>query len=1084
MYSRLLQSIRGFLQRTRRRIIVFITLEHLLLFVIAAVSFVCMVLLFDRVYYLQRSVQAVLRMLILLIAAGVALLFLRSYFRKTRSKSVVSFLEKRHSVLKGRLFAAVECSPEDPCFSEKLVYANIEDVEQVLRALPEVPIIGERHILLRKIAYIPLVLLSVLVAIAPQWSLSTLARLGGMKSAIPPAFAIYPGNGTVERGFGFDVVLRGFGGRISRPKVLLNDKQYPLAKGEQDIYTCTIEQVEQPFTYQVAFSDTTSPVFFVDVVEYPRIEDLLFSIRMPAYTGEKEQRTREFDIYALKGSRVQFEGVSSQPLARAMLLFDDSVSVGGTVDSTHFSGSFTVDTTRSFVLQLESTKGLTNVEHPTFRMFCFLDEYPKIELLQPGEDIDLPQDLAVDVLIDAEDDYGISRLALVWEQDGESHTVPIENVKDSEIDAYPFHWDLVNLPLFPGDTLTYYACVYDNDRVSGPKMSRSKRFLIRFPTAEEIYEEIASGGEKVQDVFETESGRLSELKEGLEELEQSLRKSRSLTWEEKQKAADIIEKERELLESIDRAREEMEELSRRINEAFLSNPEIREKLEEIERLMKELATEEVRRQMEQLREALKKMDRRAMLKAMEHMIYSQEEIKEKLERTIQILERIAQEERFERIAEKAEQLEEEQKRINRELERREGAEVQELSDAQRSLQEELQELSREMEALAEDLAKSDSTAQETLEEGGALSEELLKQLEEMQKALESGQKQQSLSLGKQSEKKLGKLSALMSAGLSSMMSKRRSDLEDEFNALINDVIFLSSGSEKVMNLLEGLYNADAVLASQDGVKDGIVRATEALAYMKTKSPFISHIAEEELFRAIRFIEQSAEHITKGNSHAAYQLTERTMKSLNLAALELIESKQDAPASSSSSLSQMLQQLQSMASEQMQLNQGTQGMFPIDMSAGSIPEETQRELRRLSELQGSLSERLRRIEEGLREEGGSILGDLGKVADEMEEVAEKLGQYSLDRELVERQERILSRMLDAQRSVHKREFSKKRKAERPGEVSIESPPPLPRIADKRRDVRRDILKELEERYPREYRDLIHAYFEKLLKEEVE
>ncbi len=1082
--TELVQSIRKFLRRIKRRIAVSLMLESLLCFVLAAACFLCALLLLDRFYYLQRTMQIVPRMLFTGIVLGIVLLFVRDYFRKLRLPAVVSFLEQKYRLLKGRLFAAIECSPEDPCFSSALVYANREDVERILPTLPHVPLITKKHIRLGRIAALPLLLLFALVATTPQRTLSTLARFGGMSSPVPTSFVVFPGNQTVEQGSDFDVVLLGLSGGVYRPRLLLNDEHSLLKEREPGIYSCTIERVKQPFTYQVSFSDTASPVFFVDVVEHPRIEQLLFTVHPPPYTGEPDRLTREFDIYALKGSRVDFEGVSSQPIDRAMLLFDDSLSVSAGVDSCAFAGSFRVDTTRSFVLELESTKGLLNADRPSFRLFSFLDEYPHVNVLYPGEDIDLPQDLAVDVIVEADDDYGISRLALVWEQDGESHTVPIESKKDSEMDAYPFHWDLIDLPLFPGDTLVYYACAYDNDAISGPKMSRSKRYLIRFPTAEEIYEEVTGGGEQLQETFETGSERLDELKEGLKELEQSLRTSKTLTWEEKQQAEEIIERERELLESIDRARREMEEIAERINEAFLSNPEIREKLEEIEKLMKELATEEVRQRMEQLREALEKMDRKAMLKAMEHMIYSQEEIKKKLDRTIQILERIAQEERFERIAEKAEQLFHEQQRINEALQDHEAAEVEEFSDEQRALQQELEQLVGEMEALAEELGKGDSTARESLEEGATLSDELLKQLEQMQEAMQKGQQQQSLSLGKQSEKQLGELSALMSAGLKSMMSKRKSDLENEYNALINDVIFLSAESEKIMNGLEREWNMDAVLTFLDGVKDGVRRAIEVLSYMKTKSPFISSIAEEELFRAIGFVEQSQDHLVKGNAQGAYQLAKRTMKSLNLAALELIESKQDMPAGGSGSLSQMLQQLQSLAAQQMQLNQGTQGMFPIDMSSGTIPLKTQRELQRLGELQDALAERLRRIEQGLQEEGGSMLGDLGQVADEMEEIAERLEAHSVDRDLVERQERILSRMLDAQRSLHKREFSKEREAERPGVVSGKSPAPLARPDLKRGDAKKDILKELEERYPQEYRDLIRAYFNKLLKEEVD
>jgi hypothetical protein len=589
------------------------------------------------------------------------------------------------------------------------------------------------------------------VLLAPQSSLTTLARIGGIAPPFRTAFAVYPGNGVVERGYGFSIALYGIEGRIARPEVVLGAERFSLARKGQGVYEYTIEQIEQPFTYQVAFSDTTSAVYFVDVVEHPRIEDILFTIHSPPYAHEPEQQTREFDLYALKGSRIHFEGVSSQPLSRATLLFDDSVLVNAESDSTRFRGDFLVDTTCSFILQLKSTRGLSNAEHSAFRVFAFLDEYPEVELVEPGKDIDLPQELALEVITRAEDDYGISRVTLVWEQEDETHTVPVTRERDSETGFYVFHWDLMKLPLFPGDTLSYYACAYDNDVVSGPKVSRSKSFRIRFPTAEEIYEEVAGGGERLQEAFETESGKLGDLKEGLKELEQSLRESRELTWEDKKKAEDIIEQERELLESIEQAREEMEELTRRVNDAFLSNPEIREKLEEIERLMKELATEEVRHHMEQLKKALEKADRRTMLKAMENMILSQEEIKKKLERTIQILERIAQEERFEKIVEKAEELAREQERLNRQIQESEGAALQELSSEQKTLQKELGELSREMEELAKELGQRDSSAKESLEEGQELSSELLDKLEDMQDALQGGQKQQSLSFGAQSE---------------------------------------------------------------------------------------------------------------------------------------------------------------------------------------------------------------------------------------------------------------------------------------------------------------------------------------------
>jgi hypothetical protein len=109
----------------------------------------------------------------------------------------------------------------------------------------------------------------------------------------------------------------------------------------------------------------------------------------------------------------------------------------------------------------------------------------------------------------------------------------------------------------------------------------------------------------------------------------------------------------------------------------------------------------------------------------------------------------------------------------------------------------------------------------------------------------------------------------------------------------------------------------------------------------------------------------------------------------------------------------------------------------------------------------------------------LLGDLQRVARDMREVQTDLAGGNVNPETMNKQERILSRLLDAQRSMHERDFEKRRKAETGTNTSRQSPPPIDlTTVEGRNRLQRDLLRALEEGYARDYEELIKKYFEAL------
>jgi hypothetical protein len=124
-----------------------------------------------------------------------------------------------------------------------------------------------------------------------------------------------------------------------------------------------------------------------------------------------------------------------------------------------------------------------------------------------------------------------------------------------------------------------------------------------------------------------------------------------------------------------------------------------------------------------------------------------------------------------------------------------------------------------------------------------------------------------------------------------------------------------------------------------------------------------------------------------------------------------------------------------------------------------------------------------IDEIAREFGSrtDILGRLDDLAEEAKRVIEDLKRENVSRETIRRQERILTRLLNAQRSMRRRDYSERRKS-RPGEdYKVEPPPELSQ--EEKEEMIRDLLYQRRGYYPPEYEELIRAYFKAISTREV-
>lgn len=173
-----------------------------------------------------------------------------------------------------------------------------------------------------------------------------------------------------------------------------------------------------------------------------------------------------------------------------------------------------------------------------------------------------------------------------------------------------------------------------------------------------------------------------------------------------------------------------------------------------------------------------------------------------------------------------------------------------------------------------------------------------------------------------------------------------------------------------------------------------------------------------------------------------------------------------------------EQLQKMAREQAGLNGTTEQIREMLANRG-ISQKMRSQMKRLGEAQGSLAAQLEELARQEREnpQGERILGDMEELGRRMEQVSREMDQGLVSEETLVRQDRILSRLLDARNSVRRRDYSQRRESHA-ADLLFEQQAGRGAEAESGVDTRQRLRFQPLNKAPLEYRDLVRRYYSAL------
>ncbi len=920
----------------------------------------------------------------------------------------------------------------------------------------------------------------------------------------PFTLSIEPGDIEAVRGDSVSILIHVKG--EPQPEVMLFTRQEGQVDFEKFVinqktgstFTHAITQLRRTTEYYAERKDQQTKKHTITVHDRPSIRSLQVTLNYPSYTALPVRSLDENtgNITAIRGTQASIQISSNKELADARIIFRDHDPLEMEIDGRNARARFTVNRNDNYKIELKDTDGIRNENPIEYTIRMVEDEYPLVTIVEPGRDINIDENLRLPMMFRIRDDYGFTRLQLGYRLQYSRYEPPHEEYTYAEIpipsdasnDAIiEYLWDVRQIMnLAPEDVVSYYAVVYDNDYVSGPKRGESEKYIFRLPSLDEVFAEIDRQQSKSRDDLEYSVEEAEKLRRELDDIRQELQLAQhEMNWEREQRMKELLDRYDELQQSLEQMGQDLEEMVDEMQRHDVLSPETLEKYLELQELYEQLTDPEFKAAMEKLREALDKMDPNELREAMQNMTFNEEQFRQTLERTLNLLKRVQIEQKVDELLKRAEQMADDQKAIEEEM--------TEMDDPDKSVQleQQLEDLKRQLDRMMEELADLQSRMEEfptempldelqkTMDDMTAA--EMQKQIEEMQQQMQRGDMQQV----QQQQQQLGQDLNQMQQNLAQM---QQSLLEDQMRQIVNEMRRALRNINELSKRQEGLRDDTRSLEpnsqlfrenarSQSEAMSDLRNVVDDLVALSQKTFAITPDMGRAIGQSFQQMQQALERLEARSGNQAAQRQEGAMGSLNEASLMLQQSLQAMmQGGGQGGMQGFLQQLQNMAGQQQQINIDTQ-----QLGDGQMTMEQQAQMSRLAAEQDmvrrSLEELQRDMQESITRE--RILGDLERIEQEMREVVRGLSADELQPETIRRQERILSRLLDAQRSIRERDYEERREGRLADQFLRDSPPEIDLSTQEGRDrLREDMLRAVREGYSRDYEQLIRRYFELL------
>jgi len=889
----------------------------------------------------------------------------------------------------------------------------------------------------------------------------------------------------------------------SELKIELEGKIFRLKKISNTKYNYNFKKLNKSTSFQLIGGDFKSQMFNLNVYPKPAIQDIEIEINYPNYTKIKNEKFKNNgNLNIPEGSEITWK-IKTKDTEYINIIIEDSIAEIKSSQNERFNYSKVAKESFEYVLTSSNSK-LKGIDSLYYYVNTIKDEYPQIKVEEFKDSLDDRNILFKGFI---KDDYGFSNLKLFIK----TYSSDNKLIKDSSINInfkqnitqqqFFSFFDISTLDNKAGNIINYFIMVWDNDVINGYKSSKSKLMTYKKKRNEQT-KNIMNEANKA--ILEAQM-----LKKEIKNVQKELQQKKSLEWSDKQRLEELMKKNQQLIENVEKIKKENLEKNQEEKKFKELSDEILEKQKQVEELMEKLLTPELKELMKEMQEMLdKELNKEDAEKLLEKMDFNSEDLEKQLERDLEIMKQLDFEMKLQDIIDKLKNIEKKQDNLSEQTKNK--------SADNETLKEDQQQLNKEFEDLKEKINEAEES-NESLSKPNEMpdTEDMQKEIsDEIQKSsdeLKNNSNKKSSQHQKNAAQKMKKMSESLENFQSAMSSQQNSENIQTLRQILSNLITTSFMQEELMKKISATSKNDPkyieLIQEQKNIKNNLQITEDSLLALAKRQASISPFINREISNINRNANKVIEDllslntiVTESNNNAKNnansnqgQIIESTNK-LALMLSDVLEKMQQQSMQESNGqcnnpkqgqgskpslgdIKKMQQALQKQM-EQMKKSQqkGKQKGEGQQSQGAEDGEKMSEEMARMAAQQEMIRRMLQEKQNQLKKEGrGDLAKQLNKVGNMMEENETDLINKILTNESLLRQKEILTRLLESEKAERERDQKEERKAEKAENIERKIPEEFIEY-QKLKNKEVELLKTIPLNMKPFYKNKVNEYFE--------
>jgi len=828
----------------------------------------------------------------------------------------------------------------------------------------------------------------------------------------------------------------------------------------------------------------------IKIIKRPEIEKIEFEINPPNYTNIKSQKfnSNVGQISALKGSRLICRVESTQLLSSSEVIRNNKDTLKFKRYNKEWKTELEITDSETIEIAIYNNEGLRNDIPFSYKIKIIEDLNPEIYMINPKQNnFEINNESDIPILFKATDDYGLKNSWLEYnitksnsiESDSNNYSISLNkyNVKSYE---ESYLWKLAPYNLYPGDQINFRIAVQDNNPNQG--IARTDYYHAIYPSFEDIFDNLESKEDEIKDMSSDILNQIENLDEMVEDIELDLLKASSIDWEQQQKAEESIKKVDELFNNIEKMQDAIEKLQEQAEKGNKVDDKLIQKFEQFQDMLESIMTPELMEALQKMQQALNNMNLDEMLEAANELDYNLEQFEQQIDRFIEMFELAIAEQKLNELLEALKLMIEKQESIKENFNA--GEDLNNIETMQNQQNRNFEKLQKTMGETKQSIEKFSEQTTKAIED--LMMSDINKETEKNLKLAEQKISNRDMTAINEITESKESLKAMHDIAVKIKEEFEKEEINEMieiFYSAIRNILKLSEYQEDLSFNFEKIRSSSPKLkpltVEQFIISKQFINFIDQLMNLSTKTFYITPAINRKIGHCKKTIDSSIINLEQRKIRTAQEEQTKILSSMNEIALLLINAMDEMQDSGSpSGLESYMEELEQIGQGQSEINMGT-------MQLGQMGMMSQQEMmKRLESQQKALKQQL---EEILKEcsGGGEEHGGLSKAAEDMEDIIRNFQQNKVNKDTEKKQQKILSRLLDSQKSLKEREFSEKRKSELGEDKNYSGPLDIPDNLGNNNLIFIDAMEEaLNQNYSEEYRKMFRKYYRELQKNESE